>query len=171
VFREYVTVHMSTSAEGETRVGNRNTVLAYAHIAHDCRVGDDNILSSLSALGGHCVLGNFTNIAWNAGIHQYVKVGDYAMAAASTVVTMDLLPFMLAQGSPARVRIFNHVGLERHGFSEEAISDVKSIYKLFYRSCYSRKKVLRLLEKKRRAEGDVFDQVLCFAARSERGFC
>jgi UDP-N-acetylglucosamine acyltransferase len=171
VFREYATVHVSTSSERETLVGNRNTILAYAHIAHDCVVGDDNIFSSLAALGGHCVVGNFTNIAWNAGIHQFVKVGNYAMAAASSVVTMDLPPFMLAQGAPARVRTFNRVLLERQGFSEESISEVKYIYKLLYRSYCTRKKALRTLEKKKRVEGDVFDQLLSFAAQSERGFC
>jgi UDP-N-acetylglucosamine acyltransferase len=171
VFREYVTVHVSTSAKGETIVGNRNHVLAYAHIAHDCVIGDDNIISSLAALGGHCVLGHHTNIAWNAGVHQFVKVGNYAMAAASAVVTMDLPPFMLAEGYPARVRTFNQVLLKRQGFDDQAIANVKYIYKMLYRSHHNRSHVLRIFAEKKQIQGDVFDQVLNFAAQSKRGFC
>jgi UDP-N-acetylglucosamine acyltransferase len=171
VFREYVTVHVSTLADDETLVGDYNTVLAYAHIGHDCVVGNNNIISSLAAFGGHCVIGNYTNIAWNTGIHQFVKVGNYAMAAAASTVTMDLPPFMLAHGSPAHVRTFNRVLLERQEFTTQAISDVKYIYKLLYRSHYSRKKALQLMAEKKCADGDVFDQVLRFASQSERGFC
>jgi UDP-N-acetylglucosamine acyltransferase len=171
VFREYTTVHVSTSADCETLVGNYNTVLAYAHIGHDCVVGNSNIISSLAALGGHCVMGNYTNIAWNAGIHQYVKVGNYAMAAAAATVTMDLLPFMLAHGSPARVRTFNRVLLERQGFTAQAIADVKYVYRLLYRSSYGRRRALQLIAERKCTDGDVFDQVLSFASQSERGFC
>jgi UDP-N-acetylglucosamine acyltransferase len=89
-------------------------------------------MSSQAALGGHVILEDFTNIGWGSGIHQFCRVGKYAMVGASSKATQDIPPYMLADGNPARVRSPNFVNLQRRNFSAEEISQIKNIFKIFY---------------------------------------
>ncbi|MDR1432991.1 MAG: acyl-ACP--UDP-N-acetylglucosamine O-acyltransferase [Puniceicoccales bacterium] len=138
VFREFCTIHCATSEENETVVGSKNVFLAYAHVAHDCIVGNHVIMSSQAALGGHVVLHDFTNIGWSAGIHQFCKVGKYSMVGAASKATRDVPPYMLADGNPARVRSPNFVNLQRHDFSNKSVVQIKKIFKIFYLSGLNR---------------------------------
>ncbi|MDR3317794.1 MAG: acyl-ACP--UDP-N-acetylglucosamine O-acyltransferase [Puniceicoccales bacterium] len=171
IFREYMTIHSGTKEGSATDIGNNNAFLSYSHVAHDCRVGDHVIMSSLSALAGYVTLGNYVNIAWNAGVHQFCKVGDYAMLGASSKALMDILPFMLAEGQPARTRYFNKVNLERNQFSEAGIEHVKNIYRILFHSSNNRSEALEILKEKQVEAPKIYIQVIQAIESSRRGFC
>ncbi len=171
VFREYSTVHSATN-EGEfTRVGNDNVILAYSHIAHDCVIGNHFVMSSHAALAGHVEVGDYVNFGWGAGIHQFAKVGDFAMVAATARVSQDVPPFMIVEGSPAISRTINKIGLERRGVPAEEIQAARRIFKLFYKQGLNRSqartemKALGLLETRM---GRLMDG---FLEKSSRGIC
>lgn len=142
VFREYVTVHCATSEELLTEVGDHNLILAYSHIAHECKVGNHLIMSSHAALGGHVEIGDHANIGWGAGLHQFCRIGDYAMVGAASKVVQDVPPYMIADGNPATVRTMNKVGLERSGFSADDLALVRRVFKAFYRDGLNRRQAM-----------------------------
>lgn len=133
-FREFVTVHRGTAPGSYTRVGSGGNFLAYSHIAHDCIVGDHVIFSNNGTLAGHVEVGDHAVIGGLTAIHQFCRVGRHALTGGCSKIVQDVPPYMIADGNPAKVRSFNKVGLERHGFSEEAMRCVKEAYRLIYRS-------------------------------------
>ena len=133
IFREYVSVHIATKPGDFTVVGSDNFLLAYSHIAHECQVGNHNILSSHSALGGHVHIGDNVNVGWNAGIHQFCQIGAHAMTGFQSHVSQDVPPYMMVSGNPLGVHGFNVEGLRRRGFSRERIALVKQMHRLLYR--------------------------------------
>ncbi|MDR0590751.1 MAG: acyl-ACP--UDP-N-acetylglucosamine O-acyltransferase [Puniceicoccales bacterium] len=171
IFREYVTVHGGTQEGSVTTIGSHNAFLAHSHVAHDCTVGSHVIMSSLSALAGYVTLGDYANIAWNAGVHQFCRIGDYAMVAASSKALMDVLPFMLAEGRPARTRYFNKINLERNQFSGAAIEHVKNIYRVLFHSKARRSEVLGLLRQREREAPEIYGKIIFAIENARRGFC
>lgn len=134
VFRECCTVHAGTAEGAFTRVGSRNNFLATTHIAHDCQVGSHVIMSNLAAIAGHVVVEDHAVLGGMAAVHQFVRIGRYAMVGGCTKVVQDIAPFMMVDGNPAETRFVNKVGLERGGFSEDAIAMLTRAYKVFFRS-------------------------------------
>ena len=134
IFREGVTVHRGTIQDnGITQIGSNNLIMAYAHIAHDCMVGDNNIFANNSGLAGHVKVGNNVTLGGYTLIHQFCNIGDYAFTGMSTMITMDLPAYVKAASHPARVVGLNTVGLSRNGVSEDSISNLKKAYKMLYR--------------------------------------
>ena len=138
VFHEYATVHRSTGPGTRTSIGDRNRVMAYVHIAHNCRVGDDCVLTNGVQLGGHVEVGDGANIGGLAGVHQFCRIGELAMVGACSYVNKDIPPFALASGNPCRVRGLNSVGLVRADVGAEATAALKRAFRLFYRSRLNR---------------------------------
>ena len=171
IFREYVTIHCGTDESSQTIIGNRNAFLAYSHVAHDCRVGDRCIMSSLSALAGYVEVGNCVNIAWNSGVHQFCKVGDYAMIAGASKVTMDVLPFMIVEGMPAKTRAFNKVNLERNNFSQADIEAAKNVFRIVFHKNLSRTEIVLQLQNLQTENQKIYTPVLDFIQKSTRGIC
>lgn len=170
VFREYSTVHVATKEREFTRVGNRNSILAYSHIAHDCIIGDHLIMSSHSALGGHVVCEDHVNIGWGTGIHQFCRLGSYSMAGAASKVIQDIPPFFIADGNPARCRVHNKIGMERSGISPEEISLAQQAYKILYRQGLNRSQSLDVLKGHPNAQSSaVLSSLIQFFSRSTRG--
>ncbi len=132
--REYVSIHRATGEGETTSVGSDCLLLAYVHIAHNCRLGNGVTMSNLAQLAGHVVVGDHANIGGMAGTHQFVRIGAYSMTGGATKLTRDVPPFFLVEGDPARAWGLNSVGLRRHGFSSETLSELKDCYKLLYRS-------------------------------------
>ena len=134
IFHEYATVHRATGVGARTVIGDRNRVMAYVHIAHNCRVGSDCVITNGCQLGGHVELGDKANIGGLVGVHQYCRVGELAMVGACSYVNRDVPPYFLAQGQPCRVRGLNSVGLNRAGVAAGAQAVLKKACRLVYRS-------------------------------------
>lgn len=134
LIREFCTFHRA-SGEGETTyVGSRNFIMIGVHIAHNCRIGDDNIFANEVALAGHIEVEDHVFISNNVGAHQFVRFGRFAMVGGKSKIVQDVVPFFLTDGNPARVRGLNSVGLRRAGFSAESTSALKNAYRLLLRS-------------------------------------
>ena len=132
--REFVTINTGTVQDaGVTRLGDDNWIMAYVHIAHDCRLGNHIILANAVQLAGHVHLGDWVFVGGLTGIHQFVRVGPHAMTGFQTRLSQDLPPFVTAAGSPAEAQSINAEGLKRRGFSPERIALVKQMYRLLYR--------------------------------------
>ena len=145
VFREYVTVHCATNDGDSTMVGSDNTLLATCHVAHDCVLADHIIMSNGAVLGGHVVVEHHVVIGGYGGIHQFCRLGAYAMLSATAKLVHDLPPFFIADGTPAVVRAFNKVGLERNGFKPDQLDRVKQLYRILYRDGLNRTQALEKL--------------------------
>lgn len=146
VVRECATIHIGTvTGRGTTTVGSGNLFMANSHVAHDCVVGDNNVLANSVALAGHVTVGNRVILGGMAGIHQFARVGDFSLIGAGAMVSKDVPPFMLCQGDRAYLFGVNVIGLRRAGFSEEDISAAKKSYrKLFFGGAYSKQKLAEL---------------------------
>ena len=132
--REYVTINIGTVQDaGETRLGDDNWIMAYVHIAHDCRLGSHIILANAVQLAGHVHLGDWVFLGGLSGVHQFVRVGAHAMTAFQTRLAQDVPPFVTAGGNPAEAQSINAEGLRRRGFSAERITLIKQMYRLLYR--------------------------------------
>jgi UDP-N-acetylglucosamine acyltransferase len=132
--REFCTFNIGVpGAGGVTRVGSDNWIMAYTHIAHDCRVDDHTTLANNTTLAGHVHLADWVTVGGLTGIHQFVSVGAHAMIGFASAVAQDVPPFMLVDGNPLEVRGFNVVGLRRRNFSESRIAAVKQMHRLLYR--------------------------------------
>ncbi len=147
VFRESVTIHRGTvGGGGETRVGDRNLFMAYAHVAHDCHVGSDTIFGPGATLGGHVVVEDFAQISAYSGVHQFCRVGRYAFIGGYSVVTLDALPFAKTVGNRARVYGLNTIGLVRRGFTPEVVSKLKRAYRFLLTSRLTPSKALQTID-------------------------
>ena len=170
VFREYSTVHVATKQGEFTRIGDRNSILAYSHIAHDCQIGNSLIMSSHAALGGHVLCGDHVNIGWGTGIHQFCRLGSYSMAAAASKVIQDIPPYFIADGNPSRCRTHNKVGMERFGISAEDISLAQQAYKILYRQGLNRSQSLEKLSAHPEANNSpILTSLIQFFKESTRG--
>ncbi len=132
-FREYVTVNRATAKKSKTLVGSHNTILAYAHIAHDCVLGDHIVMSNCGTLAGHVAVEDRAVIGGLTAVHQFCRIGRMAITGGCSKVVQDIPPFMMADGNPAEVRTINKVGLERNGVSEKTQAALKTAFKLLYR--------------------------------------
>ncbi|HUA00564.1 MAG TPA: acyl-ACP--UDP-N-acetylglucosamine O-acyltransferase [Candidatus Aquilonibacter sp.] len=135
-FREYCTVHRGTiKGGGVTRLGNHNLIMAYAHIGHDCQIGNHVILTNGAQLAGHSVVEDYAGISAFCLFHQFVRIGAHSYIGAGTIITQDVPPFSLIVGE-RQTRCFgiNKVGLERHGFSRERIRTIEKAYRYLLRS-------------------------------------
>lgn len=169
IFREFTTIHCATSEAQITSLGDNNLILAYSHIAHDCTVGNHLVMSSHSALGGHVQIGNHVNIGWGVGVHQFCRIGDYAMAGAVSKVVQDIPPYMISDGVPAEVRTPNKVGLERAGFSRDDIALVRKVFKIFYKEGYNRSQAVEKITQLGLADQCMVKEFIYFMNSSERG--
>lgn len=135
VFREFVTMHRGTSVGGGvTRIGSDNLFMAYAHVAHDCTVGSHTIFANGATLAGHVEVQDYATIGATSGIHQFCRVGQHAFIGGYTVATKDVLPYSKTVGNRACVYGPNTIGLVRRGFSREAISAIRSAYRILLQS-------------------------------------
>jgi UDP-N-acetylglucosamine acyltransferase len=134
VFRESCTIHRGTTQDqGTTRIGNNNLLMAYVHVAHDCILGDNIILSNNATLAGHTKLANNVIIGGLSALHQFTRVGEFAMIGGCSAVTKDVPPYFMATGNYAEAHGINSVGLKRRGFSSASIMEIKRAYKIICR--------------------------------------
>jgi len=169
LIREFTTLHKGTTGGGGvTRIGNRNLFMAYAHVAHDCQVGNECVLANAATLGGHVEVGDHVILGGLAAVHQFTRIGKHAFVAGGAMVVMDVPPFCTAQGDRAELAGINSIGLARHGFSEDQIGRVKEAYRILFRS---KLPLDEAVERLRTELGDQpeIQELLTFVTTSQRG--
>lgn len=134
IIREYTTIHRATTKEERiTSMGDNNYLMAYSHVAHDCRLGDHIIMNNAATLGGHVKVEDYATVGALSAVHQFVRIGAYAFIGGMTAVPQDIPPFMLVSGGRARLYGVNQKGLKRHGFSQKTIDGLKKAFQLLWR--------------------------------------
>lgn len=135
VIREFATINRGTaSGGGKTMVGNHTFVMAYAHVAHDCFLGDHVILANAATLGGHVTIEDYAIVGGLCGVHQFCRIGKYALVGGCSAVNQDIPPFIKAQGNRPDLYGLNSVGLKRHDFSKETLQKLRRAYRLLFQS-------------------------------------
>jgi UDP-N-acetylglucosamine acyltransferase len=167
VIREGVTIHRSTKEGGTTVVGSDCFLMAYTHVAHDCRLGDRVVMANNVMLAGHVEVADRAFLGGGAAVHQFCRVGRLAMIGGVAKVVQDCLPFVITDGHPARARGLNVVGLRRAGVGAPQLRTLREAYRLLVRSG------LRLepaLERAASLQDPMVDEMIAFVRGSKRGF-
>ncbi len=134
IIREFVTVHRGTEEGGGiTSVGEDCFIMAYAHVAHDCRIGRNVILANYVGLSGHIEVGNYASLGGMVAVHQFVRIGEHAFIGGASGVSKDIPPYVMAAGPRVKLHGLNRQGLRNHGFSELTISSLKKAYQIVFR--------------------------------------
>jgi UDP-N-acetylglucosamine acyltransferase len=171
IIREYITIHRaSVGGDGLTTIGDNNFLMAYVHIAHDCKIGSHIIMANAATLGGHVVIENYAVVGGLTAIHQFTRIGAYAMVGGFSGVGQDIPPYMIASGARAKLFGLNTIGLKRHGFSETAINELKKAYKILFRE----KRTLTDAIKKIQEDLPYTDEIkhlIEFIQKNKRGIC
>ena len=135
VIRECATIHRATTKEDrKTEIGNKNFLMAYSHVAHDCKLGNNIIMANSVALGGHIVIDDNAILGGIVAVHQFVRIGAYSIIGGQSAVSQDIPPYVSAAGNRAKLYGLNLVGLKRRGFSDAVIGTLKKAYKIIFRS-------------------------------------
>src|SRR6266446_2010776 len=167
-FREFCTVNRSTKADGKTRVGNRGNFLAYSHIGHDCTVGNSVVFSNNGTLAGHVEIGDHAVMGGLTAVHQFCRIGRFAITGGCSKIVQDVPPFMIADGNPAEIRGVNSVGLERKGYAPESVKWIKEAFRLIYRSKYNTRQAIEAVRKEL-PQNEEITLIVEFIEKSERG--
>jgi len=171
VVREFVTINRGTpEGGGITTVGNGNLVMAYSHIAHDCKIGNRVILANSSTLAGHITVEDCAIVGGVVAIHQFVRVGCYAIIGGASAIPQDIPPYMTASGNRAKLYGLNLVGLKRHRFAETTIASLKQAYRILFRSHLTLRKAMEKIEKEIPDLPEI-RHLLEFLQNSKRGIC
>ncbi|MFC1889729.1 acyl-ACP--UDP-N-acetylglucosamine O-acyltransferase [Thermodesulfobacteriota bacterium] len=171
VIREFATLNRGTSGGGGvTRVGNKNLLMAYCHVAHDCVIGDCVIMANNASLGGHVTVEDYAIIGGFVGVHQFVRIGSYAMIGAMSGVPLDISPYSIASGQRTKLYGLNVTGLKRHGFDRKRIAAIKKAYKIIFQSGSILEDALSQVESEFADSPDAMHMVE-FVRSSDRGIC
>jgi len=166
ILREGVTVHRGSRAGSVTRIGNGCFLMALAHVAHDCTVGNHVVMVNNSGLSGESAVGDRAFLGGAVGVHQHCRVGRNAMVGMNSKLVQDALPFCITDGNPGRARGLNLTGLRRSGFSREEIAALKEAYRLLY----ARGPLAEALKRMKSMGSTTVDELADFIADSKRGF-
>ncbi len=167
-FREFTTVNRGTAPHAKTTIGSHNHFLAYCHVAHDCQVGNHVIFSNNGTLAGHVIVEDHVVLGGFTAVHQFCRVGKFAMTGGCSKIVQDVPPYMIADGNPARIRGINKVGLERHGFTPETLRHLKESYRLLYRSDLNVGQAVEQIRAELPDDADL-EHLVEFVSRSPRG--
>ncbi len=168
IIREYCTLNPGTGQGGKTVVGDNNLLMAYSHVAHDCRVGSNCVLANNSTLAGHVTIEDRAVIGGLVAIHQFVRVGMLSIIGGCSKVVQDIPPFSTCDGHPARVYGLNLIGLRRKGVSRESIKQIDQAFKLIFNSGLSVKHAIEKVEKELTITEEI-SYLVNFIKSSERG--
>lgn len=169
--REFVTIHRATTADiGVTIIGDHNLIMAYCHVAHNCKLGDRIVMANAATLAGHIHVEDYAIIGGLTGIHQFSRVGEHCMIGGCSAVTKDVPPYTIAQGNHAKLFGLNSIGLKRRNFSEKTIKAISNAYRIIFRS------QLLLADAIKKAETEAEDipevnHFIKFIKESTRGVC
>jgi UDP-N-acetylglucosamine acyltransferase len=169
VIRECATIHRATTKQDrKTEIGNNNFLMAYSHVAHDCKLGNNIIMANSVALGGHITIGDCAILGGITGVHQFVRIGAYAMVGGQSAISQDIPPFVSAAGNRAQLYGLNLVGLKRRGFSDETINILKKVYKIIFRSALTQEEAIARVNEEFPGSREAM-QLVEFLKSSKRG--
>jgi UDP-N-acetylglucosamine acyltransferase len=167
-FRECVTIHSATNEGDATVIGSDNHILAYCHIAHDCRLADHIVMSSYAGLAGHVIVEDHAIFAGYVAVHQFCRIGRMSIMGGCSKVVQDVPPFMMVDGNPAETRTINKIGLERNGVSQETIAALRQAYKILFRDGLTIPNALTRIEQAIPPRPEI-QHLVQFVRASERG--
>lgn len=173
MIREFATIHRGTvTGHAETVVGSNNLFMAYSHVAHDCRIGNGVVMANVATLAGHVTVEDNVIIGGLVAVHQFSRIGAYAMVGGGTMVGLDILPYMIATPGKrdAKLRGLNLIGLKRRGFTEESIANLKTAYKTLFMADLKLPDALTRIKIEITNSPEV-DYLLAFIDSTQRGFC
>ena len=165
VIREFATLNRGTRAHGKTSIGSNSLLMAYVHIAHDCIIGNNVILSNSAQLGGHVEIADYANISSLVAIHQFVKVGAYAMVSGGSKVSKDICPYIKVARDPLKPVSLNTIGLKRRGFGSDSIRELKQAYRILFRSHLNTSQAIERIQHEL-APSEEIDTLLTFIRES-----
>ena len=168
--REYVTVHRSAEEDGVTSIGAHDFLMAYTHVAHDCRLGDYVIMVNYAGLSGYVEVEDHAFISGHNAVHQFVRIGYLAMVSGASRVVKDIPPFMIAEGNPTRIRGLNVVGMRRLGLKPSARAELRRAYQLLYRSGLNISQALDGMRQEGLTSSEV-QRLMAFIEGAKRGIC
>jgi len=169
--REYVTVNRATTSDiGVTIIGDHNLLMAYTHVAHNCKLGNRIVMANAANLAGHIHVEDFAIIGGLSGVHQFTRIGAHCIIGGASAVTKDVPPFVMASGNFAKLYGLNQIGLKRRGFSDGTIAALKKAYRIVFRSSMLLAAAIRKVEEEVEDLPEV-RQFLDFIRKSERGIC
>jgi UDP-N-acetylglucosamine acyltransferase len=166
--REYVTANLATEPGATTRIGSHSLLMAYAHVAHNCAIGDHVIVANAVQFAGYVTVEDWAIVGGGTVVHQFVRIGRHCMIGGGSRVSQDMAPYVKAGGSPPRLAGINSIGLERRGFKAEAVAALEKAYRVLFRSGLTVEQAVARL----RAEGNGTPEVEVlarFAETSARG--
>jgi len=169
--REYVSLNPGTAGGGMmTRVGNQNLLMMQCHIAHDCILGDRNVVANGATLGGHVVIEDFVIVGGLVGIHQFVRIGTGAILGAGSMVSKDVPPYCNATGDRAKLHGLNLEGLKRRGVDKSVIALIRKAYRIVFQSALRTEDALKKIREELPAVPEL-EKFVSFIAQSQRGVC
>lgn len=168
LIREFATVHRSNHEEGATVIGDDNFLMAYAHVGHDCQIGNNTIITSFTGLSGHVKVEDKAFLSGFVAVHQFTSIGTMAMVSGNSRVVKDVLPYVIAEGNPVRIRGLNSVGMQRNGVSPEAREILKKAYKLIFRSELNTSQAVQEIESSLEPIPEL-ERMMTFIKNSSRG--
>ncbi len=171
IIREYTSIHRaSVGGDRVTEIGDANFIMAYVHIAHDCKIGSSIAMANAATLAGHVVVEDFAFIGGVVAIHQHTRIGAYSMVGGFSGIGQDIPPYTMASGARAKLYGLNVIGLKRHGFSDEAIANLKKAYKILFREKRTLKDALKKIQSELSGAAEV-DRLVEFIEKNKRGIC
>ncbi|MEX0805604.1 MAG: acyl-ACP--UDP-N-acetylglucosamine O-acyltransferase [Candidatus Binatia bacterium] len=169
IFREYVQIHRGTAAGSSTTIGDHNFLMATAHVGHNCKLGNDIVIANGALLGGYVDVGNSVFISGNCVVHQFIRIGEYALMRGLSGTSRDVPPFAIIDWQHT-VRGVNVIGLKRAGFDEHRIRDIREAFRVLFRKGRNLSMAIKEVEENTRANDDVMT-LLEFIKASKRGVC
>lgn len=171
IIREYVSIHRaSVAGDGLTEIGDSNFLMAYVHIAHDCKIGNSVIMANAATLAGHVQVEDHAVIGGLVAVHQFTRIGAYSMVGGFSGIGQDIPPYTMASGARAKLYGLNVIGLKRHGFSDETINSLKKAYKILFREKRTLKDALKKI-KSELPEIPEIKHLIEFIEKNKRGIC
>ena len=168
VLREFVTIHRGTASKGKTVVGNNNLIMAYCHVAHDCILHDNIIMSNCTQLAGEVEVDDYAIIGGGTLVHQFSHIGSHVMIQGGSKINKDIPPFVIAAREPIAYCGINSVGLNRRGFTPDQIHTIQEVYRLIYQGGMNTTQALEAIEKTMPASAER-DTIVSFVRNSTRG--
>jgi UDP-N-acetylglucosamine acyltransferase len=171
IIREYTTIHRaSVGGDGTTIIGDNNFLMAYVHVAHDCKIGNSVTMANVATLAGHVLIEDYAIIGGLVAIHQFTRIGAYAMVGGFSGVNQDIPPYMIASGARAKLFGLNTIGLKRHNFSDSTIDELKKAYKILFREKRTLKDAIKKIQEYL-PYTDEIKHLIEFIQKNKRGIC